>query len=129
MRGVITEDGDVLYGDIWLTGEQGAVITEDTEDPPPDSRVVRIDLVGDPLFKRYLCNETVTQIGGGDIDLFGTKSYLKTINGIPPDEHGNFTITVGSNEADGPIVRIYPDYETRALKIEVVGNRSGNIDV
>lgn len=127
VRGVITKDGDVLYGDVWIVGEQGAIVTEDTDSPPPNSRVVRIDLVGDPLFKRYLCDQELTPTGGTAIKLFTTKSYLKTINGIPPDEYGNFTISVGSNHTSGPIIRITPEYVSRALKVEVVGNRSGNI--
>ena len=56
-------------------------------------------------------------------DLFVTPRFLKTINGIPPDEYGNFVITVNNKLAGDTILRVYPDGENNLLKIELVGQR------
>jgi hypothetical protein len=120
VRGIITEDGDVLTGDIWIVGEDGVIITEDTDDHD-GCRVIRVDIVGDPLFLRKLCQDQVS----GDVPLFVAKPFLQTINGLPPDAYGNFLMTAGGNDTEDTILRIYPT--TEGLQFEAVGQRSGDL--
>ena len=78
--------GKQLYGDVWLIGKDGIVIRYDRE-----KEVIRFDIVGDPLFKR-------------EDSTFQVPSYIKTINGVPANEYGNFKITVVNENSD--ILRI-----------------------
>jgi hypothetical protein len=121
VRGLITEDGDLFTGDVWLTGEYGVVVREDLDESDGDKRVIRIDAVGDPLFRRLLCEGTA-QSPLGPVDLFKSINYLKTINGMAPDQYGDWKITAGSNEAYDTILRIYPTPE--GVKFEAVGERT-----
>jgi len=106
VRGLLTEAGDLLTGDLWIVGTDGVVVREDPVDAPAGVRVIRVDIVGDPLFRRRLCQGTAEN-PGGPLPLFGTLDYLRTINGLPPDEFGDFKITAGGNDAADTILRIY----------------------
>jgi hypothetical protein len=108
LRGLMLEDGELFNGDVWIVGEDGVVVRQDGEG------VIRIDLVGDPLFRRRLCEPN---------DLFATPRFIKTINGIAPDERGTFLITVNSELAGDTILRLYPTDDGRALRFEVVGQK------
>ena len=121
VRGLITEDGELFTGDVWITGEDGIVIREDIAESDADIRVIRIDVVGDPLFRRLLCEGTA-QSPLGPVDLFSTLNYLKTINGMGPDQYGDWKITAGDNKAEDTILRIYPTPE--GVKFEVVGEQA-----
>ena len=122
VRGLITEDGDIFVGDVWIVGENGVVVREDDEDKEEGTSVVRIDLVGDPLFRRTLCGE---QQEGAPVPLFATPRFLKTINNIPPDDFGNYVISTAGNIAPDNILRISPTPE--GLKFEAVGQKSGEL--
>lgn len=104
VRGIMTEAGDLLTGDIWVVGDNGVVVREDGEG------IIRVDIVGDPLFVRRLCAPS---------DQFTTPRFIQTINECSPDENGNFVLTVGDHFAETTIIRIYPDGD--GLKIEAVG--------
>lgn len=104
VRGILTADGDLLTGDIFMIGDNGIVITE-------DDGAIRIDAVGDPLFVRKACEP---------LGKFNTPRFLRTINGCGPDEFGNFNLTVGEHLADNTILRIYPDGHG-GLRMEAVG--------
>lgn len=121
VRGMITEDGDILTGDVWVVGENGIVVREDLDDIEEGTRTIRVDIVGDPLFKRALCGDKVS----GIVPLFVTPRFLKTINNVPPDEYGNYTITTAGNVSPDNILRITPTPE--GLRFEAVGQRSGTI--
>lgn len=108
LRGLLLEDGTLFTGDVWVVGEDGVVVRED------GTGVIRIDLVGDPLFRRRLCEPN---------DLFVTPRFVKTINGVEPDERGNFLLTVNSELAGDTILRLFPTDDGKALKIEVVGQK------
>jgi hypothetical protein len=87
VRGFLTADGDLLTGDVWWVGENGVVVRD-------DEGVVRIDVVGDPLFARRLCYP---------LGLFATPRFVRTINGIPPGPDGNFRIIVGIEAIGTPL--------------------------
>lgn len=105
--------GEFLTGDIWLVGNKGVVLREDTH----EENTIRIDIVGVPLFKRLPCTNAL----GDQVSDFVPKDFLRTINGCEPDEFGNFSITVAAKTAPDSTLRIYP--ENGALKINVVGTK------
>ena len=90
-----------------IIGDNGVVVTQDAN----DSEVIRIDIVGDPLFLRQNCTE---------VERFVTPNFIRTINGCPPDADGNFHITVGNHQNAETIVRIYA--EDGVLVIRAIGN-------
>lgn len=105
VRGILTDAGDLFTGDFLLVGANGVVVREgDAADR------IRIDVVGDPLFRRKLCRP---------LNLFTTPQFVQTINGCKGDRYGNFTIAVGSNIAENTIVRVYA--RDGELVIEAVG--------
>lgn len=103
LRGILTEEGELLTGDIWFVGDNGIVVRE-------DAGYIRIDVVGDPLFARKLCFP---------IDLFVPPLFIQTINGCPPDALGNFNLTAGTHLAEDTVLRISP--VPGGLQISAVG--------
>lgn len=95
VRGFLVGDSatpELFYGDAWIVGENGAVVRR-------DGTSIRVDFVGDPLFRRRLC---------GDAGSFLTPTFLKTINGVKPDAEGNFNLTVAAISADDTVLRVTP---------------------
>lgn len=108
VRAIQSEDGlNFLTGDVWLIGGAGVVVRQESEE------VIRIDINGEPLFKRLLCE-------GGD-EPYAPGPFLQTINGCGPDEYGNFNITAMGQETPDTVLRIYPD--KNELKIGLVGKK------
>ena len=102
-----TGRGELLTGDVWLVGDQGVVLREENGD-------IRVDIVGDPLFLRRLCDES---------SRFHVPRFIRTINGCPPDQFGNYNFTVGSHFNRETILRIYAN--DSGLVIEAVGQQIG----
>ena len=107
VRGVLSPAGVLLAGDIWLLGDAGIVIRREQN----TESVIRVDIVGVPLFKRFVCEP---------LDDFPAKKYLQTINGCGPDTYGNFTITATGEDVlartqrvkDDTVLRVYPQNGT-----------------
>jgi len=117
VRGLTTpNNSELITDDIWLVGRDGVMLRAD----PPNSNIIRVDIVGVPLFKRLQCvngdNEELTTIGA-----FTPKTFLRTINGYGPDEFGNFNITVAAKATEATILRIYP--ENNVIKITAAGSK------
>jgi hypothetical protein len=112
VRGVITEDGDVLAGDVWLVGERGVVLRMEDE-------AVRVDVVGDPYASRTLAAEEDPQ--EGETAAQAAFCPVKTINGYPADDYGNFELRVGANQSETNIMRIRGQRDT--LRLELLGQR------
>ena len=107
VRGFLTVDTatpELFYGDTWIVGENGAVVRR-------EGSTIRVDFVGDPLFRRKLC--------AGEDNLFNTPNFLQTINGHRPDSVGNFNLTVGEHAALDTVLRISPI--EAGLKITAIG--------
>jgi hypothetical protein len=104
LQGLATADGQVLAGDVWLIGEDGVVVRE-------EDGAIRIDVVGDPLFARRLCQGEGT---------FATPNFVRTINGMPPAPDGSFQLTVASVGAADTVLRITPE-PPDTLRIGLVG--------
>lgn len=103
----ITNNADQFYtGDVWLIGGNGVVVRA------VDAQTVRVDIMGEPLFKRILCDTEEAPFEPGNT--------LRTINGCGPDEFGNFTLTVTNTaQVADPVLRISPSGD--ALTISAVG--------
>lgn len=106
LRGLVTPDRRVLAGKVWIVGGDGVVVREQ------DGKI-RIDIVGDPLFKRRICQPQ---------DLFDIPVLLETINGCGPDAYGNFAIPVGGHFTQDTVLRVVPT--SQGLVIEAVGRTS-----
>lgn len=105
LRGFMTDDGTLFTGEVWIVGEDGVVVREDNDGE------IRIDVVGDPLFRRRLCQP---------VELFTTPRFIRTINGMLPDARGDFKITVGRALAGDTILRVYAD-DKGGITFEAVG--------
>lgn len=105
VRALRPETLQLMTGDIWLVGDQGVVLRQD------GTNTIRIDIIGVPLFKRFLCDP---QSAG-----FPAANYLKTLNGCGPDSYGNFTFTATNQLVDDTVLRVYPDNGT--IVIDAVG--------
>lgn len=107
VRGLLTDDQPLpITGDVWLVGDRGIQVRQDGES------VIRIDIIGDPLFLRAICEK---------VNKFQARPFIKTINGCGPDEYGNFIMTATTHEADDTVLRIYP--VDGNLKIDVIGKK------
>ena len=127
IRGILLEDGTLLTGDVWLVGGDGVVLrVEDREQPEPlcnstpgASKVIRLDVVGDPLFRRRLCS---TQ------ELFATPKFVRSIRVIgpnteftcQPDAYGNLQIYANNDDANDTVLRITPTPD--GLRFGAVGS-------
>lgn len=106
VRGVLTVDGDLAAGDVWLVGDNGIVLRDEGDGN------IRVDIVGDPLFVRALCQP---------LGRFQPPRPILTINNCPPDEFGNFNLTVGNHLAEDTVLRIRATDQGDALIIEAIG--------
>lgn len=106
VRGILTEKGELLTGDVWMIGDNGVVLRQE------DGRI-RVDIVGDPLFVRKACVP---------VSDYKPPRVLRTLNNCGPDAYGNTNLTVSDEFAENTILRIYPDGS--GLRIEAVGKQS-----
>jgi hypothetical protein len=104
VRALVPATGELMTGDIWLVGDQGVFLRCEAHN------IIRVDITGVPLYKRFLCEPYGS---------FPTKKFLKTINGCPPDEYGNFTITATNQAVSDAVLRVYP--RDGSLVIDTVG--------
>jgi len=106
VRGVLLDDGTLLAGDIWLVGGPGVVLRKVNGN-------IRIDLLGDPYAKRKACEAAGTEVA--------PFCGLRTINGIGPDELGDFKLVLGSKEAADNILRI--EQKPGTVRMRLAANR------
>ena len=111
VRGFLTVDEDtgdirLFHGDTWIVGENGAVVRK-------EAGTIRVDFVGDPLFRRRLC------IKNDGTSFFTTPNFLKTINGYGPNDVGNFNLSAGEHAALDTVLRIAP--LENGIKITAIG--------
>jgi len=106
VSGFLLPDGTAIGGDVWLVGENGVVLTL-------EDGAIRVDIPGDPYAKKKDCDEQ-----DQPLDPF---CGVRTINEIPPDENGDFKLTIGGNEATDPALRI--EQEASMIKIKLLGTK------
>lgn len=112
LRGIVLEDGSFFTGDVWLVGEDGVVLREESTplvssdgSTPAPYRIVRVDVVGDPLFRRRLC-EPVT--------LFTTPRFVKKLHvtagsssfTVTPSAAGDIQVSVNNSLSAAPALRV-----------------------
>ena len=112
LRGVILPDGTVMSGALWFVGEDGIVLTDSVATvpggcglPTVDYPAIRVDIVGDPLFRRRLCEPR---------ELFTTPKFVRTIkikNGettweCAPDTNGRMFIQGNDSLAAKAALRV-----------------------
>lgn len=133
-RGFLLDDGSVMTGDIWLIGDDGIVLTPgsaetgrsgcSSDDASPASvTTIRVDVVGDPLFRRRLCG-----------DAFNAPRFIRGLRiqkdcdtiDATPNAYGNFNMTAGSNLAAKTVLRVR-SYEPHSLTFEAVGEPQNTI--
>lgn len=130
IRGILLDDGSIMTGDVYIVGADGVVLTvEDVQTYTPGcigeatiQKVIRINIVGDPLFKRKKCG-----------NLFQETQFLETLTveagtcrvRCGPNSRGDFQLTGGSQDTPNPVLRIkkYPD--RNAILIEAAGTKVG----
>jgi hypothetical protein len=124
VTGLLLDDGTLLTGDVWLVGGDGVVLTQEERIRTGSCQVsiaetvLRVDVVGDPLFRRRLCSPT---------DRFDPPRWLQTITIVAdnqtvvltPDELGQIRIQLGANLADDSALRIA--LRDNQLMFEIVG--------
>ena len=131
VRGVVTDDGDFFAGDVWLVGEDGVVLRRD------DDGSLRIDIIGEPFAARKLCEDE--EASDEEVDVLKPYCPIKLLNGIAPDDQGNFQLLIGGNQSLTNILRIVPGEQPSSdvtkhlegagaltfatLKIEALGQR------
>lgn len=117
IRGIVTADGDIIAGDVWLVGENGVVLRKDGD-------ALRIDIVGNAFAKRARCEDEQEAEISDDEGALLPYCPLLTINGYPPDDYGNFELRVGGNQVQQPILRIEPGEDANSLKISLLAQHS-----
>lgn len=109
IRGFITDDGQAVFGDVYIVGDVGIVLSDD------EAGEIRVDMLGDPYAKVKDCNTR---------DPLPAYCPLKTINGISPDANGDWKITVGGNSAIDNVFRVTQVSEG-VFELSVVGQIGG----
>lgn len=130
VRGILLDDGSVLTGDVYIVGQDGVVLSNETvvSTSPGCIRnsatyaILRINIVGDPLFKRKECG-----------NLFEETQFLQLLVveagncrvECGPNARGDFQITGGNQETPNPVLRIKKYPEKNAILIEAAGTKIG----
>lgn len=119
LTGIRLENGDLLSGKIWLVGEEGVVLsTELTTDKDGNTvELVRIDVVGDPLYLQRLCNPDL---------LFTPANPVRTIRIVQgtytydcvPDDLGNFSIQMNDSLVADAALRVRTTPEGIVILVE-----------
>lgn len=126
VQGFVLDDGTVLAGDVYLIGEDGVVLTH-VQTPSQIScgavelfEAIRIDVVGDPLFKQKACED-----GGRTYvapRLIKSVRFLKDSDPpvtITPDDRGDIQIFTADVLVDRSALRIHTTAD--GIMFELVG--------
>lgn len=129
VRGIQLESGELFIGDVWLVGDDGVVLRAESAVVPlacgegaHTNQAIRVDIVGDPLFRRRLCQPA---------SLFNTPRFVRQIRIIgpnmdfvcEPDEHGNIPITSNNRLVGDTVLRIVTT--ATGIRIGAVGQATG----
>jgi hypothetical protein len=129
VRGIQLPSGELLVGDVWLVGDDGVVLRLDDisipaacGQPAQTIKAIRVDVVGDPLFRRRLCTPP---------SLFTPPRFIRTIRVIGPnqsfdcvpDELGNLRLVGNNFLAGNTVLRLVP--VNSGLFITAVGSAIG----
>jgi hypothetical protein len=113
LRGFILPDGTVVSGEVWLVGDAGVVLRVENDtgpvrcQPEVDGVVIRVDVVGDPLFRRRLC--------AGAVD-YRVPRFIQAVRilypggqfTVTPDDAGDLSLTPFNSLAADTALRVRP---------------------
>lgn len=101
VRSITLADGSVFTGPVALVGENGVQLTC----PKDEENTIQVDIVGDPLYTKRLCNEEAATFSNDTI--FKILDYDGT--SIKADNNGSINITIAIQEHESPALRITKD--------------------
>lgn len=104
VTGLQAASGAPLTNDVWLVGEDGIILSAD------DNDVIRVDIVGEPLINRRLCDTTPG---------FQARRFLRTINEQIPDQYQDMRLVIGRANTLRPALRI--GYENGEIVLSIAG--------
>jgi hypothetical protein len=114
VRGFLLDDGNVVSKDVWLVGGEGVVLTCDTAtiagecgDPDILQDVIRVDIIGNPLWRRALCAEE---------DAFATPSFLRSLTFCTPEKPAQTTDVEGNPSTDAADILFLTDTTGSMMK-------------
>lgn len=128
VRGIVLADGSLFTGPVWILGDDGVVVSKEQitlpgqlNKPSEIVSVIRVDVVGDPLYRRRLCDPQT---------LFSTPNpvrKIRVVNGdtsylCTPSNGGNFTIQMNDSLASDAALRVHQT--PTGLVFEVAGSLS-----
>ena len=123
------DDGTLVTGDVWLVGDDGVVVRHQQVNMPGCCGqpavlrdVIRVDIVGDPLFKRRICDAQSLFATPQPIKIVRVVNQGKTFDSTPDDE-GYLTIQMNDAGAADTILRVRTT--SAGILIETVGNVIG----
>lgn len=124
LTGFLLASGDALTGDVWLVGEDGIILSHQEIEIPQINgtsvfhEVVRVDVIGDPLFRRRLCEVPTFFVTPKFIRRLiirhGSRQFVAV-----PDVYGDIQLGVGNLLANDTILRFRAVPE--GLIIEALG--------
>ena len=122
LRGIVLEDGTLFAGDVWIVGGAGVVVRHETvsieadcDDAAKVLQGIRIDIVGDPLFRRRLCANFQTPRFLTELVLqYGCERFS-----VVPDTNGNISLTAGNHAATDSVLRVQTSAD--GITIEAAG--------
>ena len=111
---------------MWLVGEDGVVLrTELTTDKDGNSvEVLRLDVVGDPLYLQRLCNPEELFSPVNPIRTLRVKQGEYTYDCVP-DDQGNFTIQMNDSLAADAALRVRTTPAGIVITVEGSTNAGG----
>ena len=121
ISGFLLDDGAFFSGEVYLVGGDGVVLSPEFELDPVTGLpmwIIRLDVVGDPLFRRKLC---------GASDHFTTPNFVRTLRivggsytfDIQPDQYGDVKLSANNAEAHDTVLRVRTT--SAGIVVEVAG--------
>ena len=133
VRGIQLEDGTLVTGRAWILGDDGVVVRYEAVPRESDCRgsfdplsVIRVDIVGDPLYRRRLCEP----------DLFETPNPIRKLRFVDENqavecegnEYGNITIMGNDDMAADAALRVRQTREGLVVEMAGSNNMLGTIN-
>jgi len=120
VTGFCLPSGEILTGRVWLVGDDGVILRAEPSTTDKNGnllRIVRVDVVGDPLFLQRLCD---------DASLFQPVNpirELRVVNGnavytCKPDAHGNFNLQMNDALAADAALRVRTTPDGIVINVE-----------
>lgn len=112
--------GEILTGRVWLVGSDGVILHVEPSTTDKNGNllhIIRIDVVGDPLFLQRLCS---------DASLFTPVNPIRKLNIVngntvytcSPDAHGNFSLQMNDALAPDAALRVRTTVDGIVINVE-----------